>query len=127
MDTNFYINAEITDLRNKKTANQVDFEYESTEKELLAKKLNKKAFNYKKDSDIVHKSNHNVLFFEDSNGDLQDICNVPSLAMGMQKMSELLRFNGVQSAHISTNVIEKGLTQFTFGSPSASFYIKEYK
>ena len=45
----------------------------------------------------------------------------------MQKMSELLRFNGVQSAHISTNVIEKGLTQFTFGSPSASFYIKEYK
>ena len=47
MDSNFYINAEITDLRNKKTANQVDFEYESTEKELLAKKQKKKAFNYK--------------------------------------------------------------------------------
>lgn len=127
MDGNFYINSEIKDLKDKKTVNQLDFEYENTEKRLLAEKLNKKAFNFKKDESITHGEGHVVLFFEDSNGDLQDICNVPSLAMGMQKMSELLRFNGIQSAHISTNVVDTEVTKFTFGSPSASFYIKEYK
>lgn len=127
MDGNFYINAEITDLKSKKSVNQLDFEYENDEKKLLAEKLNKKAFNFKKDDNIVHKRDNIVLFFEDSNGDLQDICNVPSIAKGMHKMSELLMFNGIQNSKLTTNIIDMSLTKFTFGSPSASFYIKVYK
>ena len=127
MDGNFYINSEIKDLKNKKSVNQLEFEYENTEKRLLAEKLNKKAFNFKKDENITHGEGYTVLFFEDSNGDLQDICNVPSIAKGMHKISELLMFNGVQNTKLTTDIIDTELTKFTFGSPSASFYIKVYK
>ncbi len=94
--------------------------------ENLTKSLDLKVMQIERDSDIQHGGDNCVVFFEDTTGELVDICNVENITKGVSKIRDILKVNGKQNVMLKNWEQAKGLYQFNFGCKTAHFYIRQY-
>lgn len=92
----------------------------------LVKSLEIKIMQIKRDPNIQHGGNNCVVFFEDTTGELVDVCNTESITKGVGKIQEILKLNGNPKSILKNWEQAKGLYQFSFGCKTAHFYIRQY-
>lgn len=94
--------------------------------EKLVRSLDVRVMQIQRDTDIQHGGDNCVIFFEDTTGELIDICNVDNITKGMGTIQEILKVNGNNRTLLKNWEQAKGLYQISFGCKTAHFYIRQY-